>query len=407
VQRHLVLAQKAVMNFDAQLISHATVRELEYIEAIEKHGGYRQAAAALGVDGKTVWNAVARVKIRAAQKGYSPDHDMTRTVPDGFKVKGVSTYYNADGKPSGQWVKSSADEQRRHQIQLEALEALKEELPKVDLPPPIEINRNDDLMNVYVITDYHIGMMADQDETGGADWDTKKSEQLFVNWFAMAAQLAPNSKVGVLCNLGDLLHADGMTPETPHSKHVLDVDTRFQKVVRIAIRMIRRAIEILSQKHEHLHIIMADANHDPASGAWLRELLSAMYDHNPHITVNTSMDTYYCVSHGKTIVFFHHGHRKKMEQIDNVFVAKFRKLYGDSDYCYAHMGHLHHDRSLETNLMTVERHRTLAPADAYSSKSGYVSGRDAKVITYSKRFGEVGRLIISPEMVYTASIEAV
>jgi hypothetical protein len=395
------------MNFDVQLASFATVRELEYYEAYTKYEGFRKASRELGVNHKTLEAAIKRLRRRAAEKGYSPEHDMTRTVPEGFKVKGVSTYYNAEGKPSGQWVKSSADEQRRHEIQLEAIEALKEELPRVDLPPPAIMHRNDDLMNVYVITDYHIGMMADQDETGDADWDTKKSEQLFVNWFATASRLAPNSRIGVLCNLGDLLHADGMIPETPHSKHVLDVDTRFQKVVRIAIRMIRRAIEILADKHEEVHIIMADANHDPASGAWLRELLSAMYDHNPQISVNTSMDTYYCVEHGKTVVFFHHGHRKKMEQIDNVFVAKFRKIYGNADFCYAHMGHLHHDRSLETNLMTVERHRTLAPADAYSSKSGYVSGRDAKVITYSKRFGEVGRLIISPEMVYTAPNEAV
>jgi len=387
------------MNFDKTIISFATVRDLEYIEALQKFGGYRQAAKVLGINHKTIHGAISRLIHRATLRGYSPEHDMTRTVPDGFRVKGVSTYYNVDGKPIGQWVKSSADQQRQQEIQAEALQALKEELPKVDMPPPAEMHRNDDLMNVYVITDYHIGMMADQDETGGADWDTKKSEQLFVNWFATAAQLAPNSKVGVLCNLGDLLHADGMIPETPHSKHVLDVDTRFQKVVRIAIRMIRRAIEILSQKHEHLHIIMADANHDPASGAWLRELLHSMYDHNPHISVDTSMDTYYCVPHGKTLVFFHHGHRKKIEKIDDVFVAKFRREYGAADFCYAHLGHLHHDRSLETNLMTLERHRTLAPADAYASKSGYISGRDAKVITYSKKFGEVGRLVISPDMV--------
>lgn len=390
------------MKFDANLRSYATVRDLEYLEAIEKYGTLTNAAKQLNVNRRAIQKSIQRIEKRAALSGYSPDHDMVHTVPDGFKVKGVSTYYGEDGKPKGQWVKSSADEQRREQIQLEALEQLKADLPRIDMPLPAEIARNDDLMNVYVITDYHIGMMADQDETGEADWDTKKSEELFVKWFATAAQLAPNSKVGVLCNLGDLLHADGMTPETPHSKHVLDVDTRFQKVVRIAIRMIRRAIEILSQKHEYLHIIMADANHDPASGAWLRELLAAMYDHNPHISVDTSMDTYYCVDHGKTLVFFHHGHRKKMENVDNVFVAKFRKKYGMADHCYAHMGHLHHDRSLETNLMTVERHRTLAPADAYSSKSGYVSGRDAKVITYSKIFGEVSRLTINPEMVYNS-----
>lgn len=49
--------------------------------------------------------------------------------------------------------------------------------------------------------------------------------------------------------------------------------------------------------------------------------------------------------------------------------------------------------------MIVERHRTLAAPDAYASKGGWVSGRDAKVITYSKRFGEVSRITINPEMV--------
>ena len=162
------------MIFDVQLASYATVRELEYYEAFIEHGGLRKASRVLSVNHKTIEAAIKRLKRRAAEKGYSPEHDMTRTVPDGFKVRGVSTYYNADGKPIGQWVKSSADEKRRQEIQEEALQALKEELPKVDLPSPIEMHRNDDLMNVYVITDYHIGMMADQDETGGADWDTKK-----------------------------------------------------------------------------------------------------------------------------------------------------------------------------------------------------------------------------------------
>ena len=35
---------------DAQLASYATVRQLEYIEAVEKHGSHRKAAKALGVN---------------------------------------------------------------------------------------------------------------------------------------------------------------------------------------------------------------------------------------------------------------------------------------------------------------------------------------------------------------------
>jgi hypothetical protein len=49
--------------------------------------------------------------------------------------------------------------------------------------------------------------------------------------------------------------------------------------------------------------------------------------------------------------------------------------------------------------MKVERHETLAAPDAYAANGGWLSGRSAKVITYSKRFGEVGRITLTPEMV--------
>jgi len=77
----------------------------------------------------------------------------------------------------------------------------------------------------------------------------------------------------------------------------------------------------------------------------------------------------------------------------------FRKEYGDSDFAYCHMGHLHHDKLQEGNLMTVEQHQTLAARDAYASRGGWLSGRSAKVITYHDKYGEVGRSTINFEMI--------
>lgn len=88
-----------------------------------------------------------------------------------------------------------------------------------------------------------------------------------------------------------------------------------------------------------------------------------------------------------------------MKDVDRVFSAKFRDVFGRTKHSYGHLGHLHSNALEETQLMIVERHRTLAAPDAYASKGGWVSGRDAKVITYSKRFGEVSRITINPEMV--------
>jgi hypothetical protein len=60
---------------------------------------------------------------------------------------------------------------------------------------------------------------------------------------------------------------------------------------------------------------------------------------------------------------------------------------------------MHHVEVKETNLMVVEQHRTLASSDAYSSRLGHKTGRDAQVITYHKEHGKVGGHTISAKMV--------
>ena len=381
---------------DDRLRSYATVRQLEYFDAIEKVGTIKGAARLLGIPRQTVQEAIKVCKRKAAMQGYSPEHDMTRTVPEGFKVKGVSTYYNAEGKPSGQWVKSSIDNEKHQQMMLEAIEAMKDEIPRVSImqPPPLG---NDNLCNCYVITDYHLGMLA-WDEEAGDNWDIKIAEELIVKWFNQAIAQSPDSNHAVFAQLSDFLHFDGMDAVTPASKHLLDVDSRFSKLVRSAIRILRTVIDMLLAKHQTLHIIMADANHDPVSQIWLREWFSVLYENEPRVTVDKSPNPYNAYEFGKTALFFHHGHKRNVANVSNVFASQFRELYGRTKYAYAHLGHLHHIDTKENNLMIVEQHRTLAANDAYGARGGYLSGRDAKVITYHKAYGEVSRLTINSDM---------
>jgi hypothetical protein len=143
---------------------------------------------------------------------------------------------------------------------------------------------------------------------------------------------------------------------------------------------------------------MAEGNHDLSSSAWLREIFAVLHEENPRVKVDKSPDPYYCLEHGQTSLFFHHGHKRKPNEIDKVFAAKYREVFGRTAHSYGHMGHLHHTRALESQLMTVEQHRTLAAPDAYASRGGWISGRDAKVITYHKKHGEAFRTTISPAM---------
>jgi len=380
---------------DEALKEWATDRQKEYIDAVNKAGSIIGASRLLNTPRSSVQDALKRVKRKAAVQGYAPDNDMRVVVPDPFVVRGTSTLYK-DGVAKIQWVKTRLDDSKNQQAMLEAIEAMKEEIPRLSFmtAPPLG---NDNLCNCYVITDYHMGMLA-WDEEAGENWDIKIAEDLIVRWFKQAIAQSPDSNYAVFAQLSDFLHFDGMDAVTPASKHLLDVDSRFSKLVRSAIRVLRIVIDMLLAKHQQVHIIMADANHDPVSQIWLREWFSVLYENEPRITVDKSPNPYNAYEFGNTALFFHHGHKRNVANVSNVFASQFREMYGRTKYAYAHLGHLHHLDVKENNLMIVEQHRTLAANDAYGARGGYLSGRDAKVITYDRRFGEVSRLTINSDM---------
>jgi hypothetical protein len=385
------------VDFLIGLRGYGTERQQEILEEVIKYGSNNKAAKATGFHRRTIDQGINGLIKNAAMQGYSPAHDMVHTVPDGFKVKGVSTYYDEDGKPRGQWVKSTADDARREIIWRETIDALKEEIPR--LKPITEfMHGNDALCNTYVITDFHLGMLAWSEETKGDDWDVDIAEKLLIKWFEQAIAQSPNAKQAVFAQMSDFLHFDGMDAVTPASKHLLDVDTRFSKLVRVAIRVLRKVIDMLLVKHESVHVLMLDANHDPVSQIWLREWFSVLYENEPRITIDTSPNPYNAYEFGKVALFFHHGHKKKVSEISKVFVGMFREMFGRTLYAYAHTGHLHSIDVKEDQLMIVEQHRTLSPNDAYAARGGWLSGRDAKCITYHRQYGEVSRITINSNM---------
>lgn len=382
---------------DPRLKEWATPRQREYIDAVIEHGSNQRAAAALGLGRRTVDKGIELAKRNAALHGYAPASDMMHVVPDGFQVRGVSTYYDAEGKPRGQWVKSSADQDRRAELMQAAFEAMADDIPRVE-PTPAPQACNSDLLNCYVITDFHLGALSWPDETS-ARWDIDIAERTLLAWFERAIAQSPNAQTALLAQISDLLHWDGFDALTPTSKHLLDADTRFPNLVRVAIRVLRQVIDMLLATHERVHVIMADANHDPVSQVWLREWLAVLYENEPRITVDTSPSPYNAYEFGKVALFFHHGHKRKVANVSEVFAGQFRELYGRTKHAYAHMGHLHSVDVKENNLMIVEQHRTLAAPDAYAARGGWLSGRDAKVITYHQEYGEVGRVTVSYDMI--------
>lgn len=379
-----------------------TDRQREILAAyVEFDGSSVKAGKKLGIGERAIQKAIKRIRENAVSCGYDPkrgrDYDFATS---GQPVSGYSTLVRLpEGDPSGrvlEWVKTKKSDAEVAKAMEEYVSAIAEGLPSIE---PIESPEVDapNLLNQYTLTDYHLGMMAWHEETG-ADWDMKIAESLLIKWFQSAVKMAPDANTAILANIGDFLHWDGMEAVTPAHRHILDADTRFSKLSRIASRCIVQVVRILLAKHNHVHIIMCDANHDPASQAWFRAWLPIVFENEPRVTVDESPSTYNAYQFGKVGLFYHHGHKRKVKAIDSVFARQFREIFGSTQHCYAHMGHLHNDNVVESNLMVIEQHRTLSSPDAYAANGGWLSGRSAKVITYHNEYGEVARNTITPQM---------
>ena len=385
------------LKIDEKYLEYCTPRQKQVLEAIMLHGSAQAADAALELWKGGASEVYSKVKRKAAKKGYAPEFNFTRPVPDGFIAKGVSTYYDREGKPTGQWVKASIDAERQQEIFREAVDAMANDLPRLTpIVAPEQFNA--DLMTLYTLTDAHIGMLAWHRENMQADWDLSIAETVIVGCFELIVKSSPDSETAVLNQLGDLLHYDGLSAVTPTSGHVLDADGRFTKMVEVAVRVLRRIISMLLAKHKHVHIILAEGNHDMASSVWLRTMFKALYENEPRITVDDSALPYYAYEFGEVMLTFHHSHLKKFSSMREVVPAMFAEIWGRTKKRYCHTGNYHHTKEEEHAGMKVFQHPTLAARDAYASRGAWFSDREVCSITYHRKFGQGLRVYACPEM---------
>lgn len=372
------------------LIQWATPAELTHIDAIEKHGTIAAAAKATGVNVRTITRAMSNLKKRAALHGHSPEHDMTKTVPDGFLVKGVSTYYDQDGKPRGQWVKSSADAESRLEILKETISTLSASVrglsPIVDKPR----YTNKDLLTVYPLGDPHFGLRAWSKECG-SNFDLKEARRVTMGAVDRLVQCAPASETAIILPLGDVFHADDQRNVTPGHGHQLDVDSRYVHVLQIGIETFRHVVLRALEKHKRVIVRFVQGNHDPHAIWALAFTVSAYFANDKRVEVDLSPAKAWFYRFGRVLIGATHGDTTKPEQLLGVMACDRAADWGETDHRYWYCGHVHHSSVKEYAGCTVETFRTLAAADAYAMGHGYRAGRDMRAIVIHRTHGEIER----------------
>ena len=376
-------------------------------------------AEALDRNQRTVERSLKAILDNAELHGYHPDADERNLLPvpgQTLPVSGVSTYYgydkDEDGNPIGElyakagWAKTKASHMQMMAMMEEIVHGMKADIPRTKPIKQDKIKTTDlreALVNTHILTDFHLGMTAWAEETHDENWNIKRAEDFLYNWMVMALAKAEPAKVGFLMQLGDFLHFDSLLPVTPAHRHILDADTRFRKVVRVAIRALRRVISMMLTKYDHLYVVMTEGNHDESSAAILTEAFAAFLECEPRVTIIQEAAPFGAMQFDNVMLGWNHGHKISFEKLDKVLVSRFPEMFGSTVYRAAHMGHFHHRKvkheEKDDNLMTIEQHMTMAAMDAHSANLGYGGKRGAEVISYHREYGEAGRSRVTPAMV--------
>lgn len=374
----------------SHLYEFCTVRQLEVLQAFEKHGSQRKAAKELKCAQSWVAQCLKYVRKKAAIRGVSPEHDMTKPVPEGFVVKGVSTYYDNEGKPKGQWVKSSIDEQKRAELMQEAVRVLSEEVK--GLSPLISKPKGTlkDLLTVIPIGDPHHGMYAWAAEAGD-DFDSEIAKRLTLGAVDRLMSSTPPSKTCVILPLGDVFHVNDQSNVTPGHKHQLDADSRFVRVLGIGIETYRHAIIRALEKHDEVIVRFVQGNHDPQAIWALAFTIHAYFSNEPRVKVDLSPSKFWFYRFGKVLLGATHGDTVKHDALLGVMASDRAEDWGQTKHRYFYTGHVHHQSVREYPGLICESFRTLAAKDAYAAGHGYRAGRDMVAIIHHIEHGEVER----------------
>lgn len=375
-----------------------TDRQLEIVEAVIKYPNKQLAANALGVSRSTVRNAIKGVEKKAAANGVAPHRDVNHRTMEGFNAKFVTSRYDGEGNLQGQYVR-----QEREKFDLEAMledfrDGLKDELQGLHKPIPKPADTVDKLMNCYMIGDHHLGMYAWSKQTGEDSYDTDIGVDILESAIDSLVARSPDSRHGLLVNLGDFFHSNNIKSETG-SGTPLDSDGRYGRTVRMGINLVKRLIVRLLQKHEVVTVLNVRGNHDPDAALWLNEALKMYFADDPRVTIPDNYDKFTHLEFGNSLIVTHHGDKINPQRIYESVTRKLAVEWGRSKYRFGWLGHLHHKEAKEIGGMMFEQWNVLAAPDAWHSGSGFGSSRSMTCVVLSEEYGEDSRVIINPDRI--------
>ena len=258
------------------------------------------------------------------------------------------------------------------------------------------VERLEEALAFYPISDLHLGMYCWGEETGKS-WDLKIAEEELNENSTRLLERTPDTRYACILGGGDALHADNNDNETLRGKNKLQVDGRYGKVFDAACRFFVRRTDAALLKHDHVDVRILPGNHDEHSAIALAHFLAAWYRSDPRVSVDTSPSAFWFYRYGTTFLAATHGHKARAAQLPGIMAARRPAVWGASQFRYAHTFHLHRGEKMagEAGGALVEVHAVAIPQDAWSYEEGFIAQRKMQSIIYSPTEGETDRYTVN------------
>lgn len=235
----------------------------------------------------------------------------------------------------------------------EAMERLVDRIPEFQYSEfvPTHFQSSSGYAGEVAPLDAHMGKLAWALETQQRDYDLSISVDDYE--YAVDQNLewmAPFNPEKMHYILGqDLMHTENLEGVTPKGRNILDVDTRFDKLMDAAIDVTISNI-YKCRAVAPVDVILVPGNHDMHASKWLARVIDRHFRKDQHVTVDFGPNNRKARLWGKTLVgWCHEIPPAKAAAYANEMAQVFRDLWAKAQYVEWHHGHKHKKNEIKTS----------------------------------------------------------
>jgi len=362
-----------------------TQKEKQVYDLYQSGKGTSEIARIFQQDDRTIRRYAQHIK----EKGYilRPENVSDKI---GY-VSGKITSQQIQNK-DGEWVETQRwIRESPQQLAIEDFITLVENKVVCKFPEIKSAKVRNNRAIVLPIGDPHLGMMAWGPETG-EDYDLKIGRDLHFKNIIEHIDTYAGSEVIYICPLGDLFHIDSRSNTTEKSGHVLDTDTRFDKIVEVVEDLLIDIITYAGQKYGKVVFSAVRGNHDWHSSMWVSRILKQAFSKSKHIEIDIRPQKQRYFEYGSNLFGITHGDTERnVKNLAQIMSHDMREAWGRTIHHYWYTGHIHQQKIFEFPSCVVESFNTLAPKDSYAAEYAYRSRRKLTSIVLDREAGEVER----------------